>query len=67
MAFTRTGGLAVVVPRLVAGLDGGWDGTTVALPDGAWVDVLTGERVARGPAAAEPPAPSRERAQRHGR
>jgi (1->4)-alpha-D-glucan 1-alpha-D-glucosylmutase len=48
VAFTRTGGLAVVVPRLLTGLDGGWDGTTVTLPDGAWVDVLTGERAATG-------------------
>jgi (1->4)-alpha-D-glucan 1-alpha-D-glucosylmutase len=65
VAFTRTGGLAVVVPRLLTGLGGspgsrigprdgrdggderrdwnGWDGTTVTLPGGGWVDVLTGE------------------------
>jgi (1->4)-alpha-D-glucan 1-alpha-D-glucosylmutase len=45
VAFTRTGGLAVVVPRLTGGLRDGWAGSTVALPGGAWVDVLTGESV----------------------
>ena len=85
VAFTRTGGLAVVVPRLLVGLGGAgdrggdsgrrdsgrhdsgrhdsdrhdsdrrdsdrrvsdrrdWDCTTVTLPEGDWVDVLTGER-----------------------
>jgi (1->4)-alpha-D-glucan 1-alpha-D-glucosylmutase len=52
VAFTRTaaraGGLAVVVPRLVTGLVQGWAGTTVALPGGAWTDVLTGETVHGG-------------------
>jgi (1->4)-alpha-D-glucan 1-alpha-D-glucosylmutase len=48
LAFTRTGGLAVVVPRLVAGLEDGWAGTTVALPGGAWTDVLTGGRLDGG-------------------
>jgi (1->4)-alpha-D-glucan 1-alpha-D-glucosylmutase len=43
VAFTRTGGLAVVVPRLLIGLGGDWAGTTVTLPGGDWVDVLTGE------------------------
>jgi (1->4)-alpha-D-glucan 1-alpha-D-glucosylmutase len=42
VAFTRGGGLAVVVPRQVTGLADGWGDTTVALPDGAWTDVLTG-------------------------
>jgi (1->4)-alpha-D-glucan 1-alpha-D-glucosylmutase len=48
LAFTRTGGLVVVVPRLVAGLNGDWDGTSVTLPDGTWTDVLTGAEVSRG-------------------
>ncbi len=52
VAFTRTGGLAVVVPRLVVGLADGWAGTTVALPDGEWADVLAdgaaGSRVGGG-------------------
>ena len=51
LAFTRTGGLVVVVPRLVAGLDGDWDGTSVTLPDGTWTDVLTGAEVSGGDAA----------------
>jgi (1->4)-alpha-D-glucan 1-alpha-D-glucosylmutase len=45
VAFTRTGGLAVVVPRLVASLADDWADTTVTLPGGGWVDVLTGESV----------------------
>jgi (1->4)-alpha-D-glucan 1-alpha-D-glucosylmutase len=51
VAFTRTGGLVTVVPRLVAGLDGDWDGTSVTLPDGTWTDVLTGAEVSGGDAA----------------
>jgi (1->4)-alpha-D-glucan 1-alpha-D-glucosylmutase len=47
VAFTRSGGLAVVVPRLVAGL-GDWGDTTVTLPGGSWADVLTGEPLAGG-------------------
>jgi (1->4)-alpha-D-glucan 1-alpha-D-glucosylmutase len=55
VAFTRTGGLVVVVPRLVARLGGGpwgqgaWADTRVTLPSGQWRDVLTGETVAGGP------------------
>jgi (1->4)-alpha-D-glucan 1-alpha-D-glucosylmutase len=51
IAFTRSGALAVVVPRLLARLGGGhwgagaWGDTAVALPDGSWTDVLTGEHV----------------------
>jgi (1->4)-alpha-D-glucan 1-alpha-D-glucosylmutase len=48
VAFARTGGLAVVVPRLVARLDQAWPGTTVELPGGEWADVLTGDRVSGG-------------------
>jgi (1->4)-alpha-D-glucan 1-alpha-D-glucosylmutase len=60
VAFARTGGLAVVVPRLVARLRGArsdttvanpdevWGDTAVALPDGEWFDVLTGEAVTGG-------------------
>jgi (1->4)-alpha-D-glucan 1-alpha-D-glucosylmutase len=51
VAFTRTGGLAVVVPRLVAGLAGDWAGTTVTLPGGAWADVLAGGKVGGGDAS----------------
>jgi (1->4)-alpha-D-glucan 1-alpha-D-glucosylmutase len=48
VAFTRTGGLAVVVPRLVTGLADGWAGTTVTLPGGTWTDVLAGGSVDGG-------------------
>jgi (1->4)-alpha-D-glucan 1-alpha-D-glucosylmutase len=41
VAFTR-GDLVVVVPRLVIGLAGDWDDTTVTLPDGEWADLLGG-------------------------
>jgi (1->4)-alpha-D-glucan 1-alpha-D-glucosylmutase len=50
VAFTRSGGLAVLVPRL-AGVPGeDWAGTTVELPAGPWTDLLTGERHSGGPA-----------------
>jgi (1->4)-alpha-D-glucan 1-alpha-D-glucosylmutase len=50
VAFARTGGLAVVVPRLVAAPDmAELTGTTVELPAGAWVDVLTGIQIDGGP------------------
>ncbi len=54
VAFTRTGGLAVVVPRLVARLGGrawgggAWGDTSVEVPGGDWTDVLTGEPVRGG-------------------
>jgi (1->4)-alpha-D-glucan 1-alpha-D-glucosylmutase len=48
VAFARTGGLAVIVPRLVASLDEAWPGTTVGLPDGDWIDVLTGDKADGG-------------------
>ncbi len=53
VAFERAGGLVVVVPRLVSRLGEGWADTTVALPGGAWTDVLTGEPVAGGEAGVE--------------
>jgi (1->4)-alpha-D-glucan 1-alpha-D-glucosylmutase len=51
VGFTRGGAVAVVVPRLVLGLDarGGWEDTTVALPPGPWTDVVTGAPIAGGP------------------
>jgi (1->4)-alpha-D-glucan 1-alpha-D-glucosylmutase len=39
------------VPRLVASLDTEWPGTTVGLPEGEWVDVLTGEKADGGRAS----------------
>ena len=51
VAFTRSNGLAVVVPRLVHDVTQGWAGTTVELPPGPWADVLTGATVDGGRAA----------------
>jgi (1->4)-alpha-D-glucan 1-alpha-D-glucosylmutase len=48
VAFARTGGVAVVVPRLTGRLAEGWAGTTVTLPAGDWIDVLTDEKVKGG-------------------
>jgi len=43
VAFRRTGGLAVLGPRLVVGLAGDWADTVAQLPPGDWRSVLTGE------------------------
>jgi (1->4)-alpha-D-glucan 1-alpha-D-glucosylmutase len=51
VAFSR-GDLAVVVPRLVAGLAGDWSDTIVTLPPGEWTDVLTRSIHAGGPVKA---------------
>lgn len=42
LGFVR-GSLLVLVPRLPAGLAGDWGGTEVALPEGRWTNLLTGE------------------------
>ncbi|MDQ1653054.1 MAG: (1-_4)-alpha-D-glucan 1-alpha-D-glucosylmutase [Cryptosporangiaceae bacterium] len=54
VAFDRGGAIAVAT-RLPVGLDaaGGWHGTTLALPEGTWTDVLTGREFGGGPAALE--------------
>ncbi len=49
VAFAHAG-QAVVVPRLVATL-GDWGGTSVALPEARWTNVLTGETVRGGDVA----------------
>ena len=51
VAFARTGGLAVIVPRLLARPDEAWPGTVVELPAAEWVNVLTGDRVDGGSVA----------------
>jgi (1->4)-alpha-D-glucan 1-alpha-D-glucosylmutase len=53
VAFCRTGGVVVVVPRLVVGLGGDWAGTTVGLPEGGWTDVFTGNTVGGSVALAD--------------
>jgi (1->4)-alpha-D-glucan 1-alpha-D-glucosylmutase len=52
VAFERGGGLAVVVPRLVAALGDDWAGTEIGLPGGEWADVLGGDQVGGGPVQA---------------
>jgi (1->4)-alpha-D-glucan 1-alpha-D-glucosylmutase len=47
VAFTRSGGLVTVIPRLTRPGEI-WEGTTVALPAGEWVSVLTGDRTGGG-------------------
>jgi len=46
VGFTRGGSVAVVTPRLVLGLGlhlcDPWGDTTVALPPGLWIDLVTG-------------------------
>jgi (1->4)-alpha-D-glucan 1-alpha-D-glucosylmutase len=44
--------LLVLVPRLVAGLDGDWADTTVDLPAGSWRSLLTGVERQGGPGVA---------------
>ena len=44
----RGGRVATVVPRFPLRLGGHWQSTTVNLPDGAWENHLTGERVRGG-------------------
>jgi (1->4)-alpha-D-glucan 1-alpha-D-glucosylmutase len=48
VAFGRGGGAITVVPRLVLGLGGDWEGTVLELPAGGWRNELTGEMVEGG-------------------
>jgi (1->4)-alpha-D-glucan 1-alpha-D-glucosylmutase len=48
VAFTRSGGLVTVIPRLARLPGETWKDTTVALPAGEWVSVLTGDRADGG-------------------
>ncbi len=50
VAYVRGGTVAVVVPRLVMGLAGGWGDTVVELPPGRWVSALDDGVVEGGPA-----------------
>jgi (1->4)-alpha-D-glucan 1-alpha-D-glucosylmutase len=43
VAFARSGGIAVIVPRLATSTADPWTGTEVVLPAGRWASVLTGE------------------------
>jgi len=46
------GTAAVLAPRFPILLGGSWEDTWVELPEGAWRNLLTGERVTGGPSAA---------------
>ncbi len=48
VAFQRGTGVVVVAPRLTLSLAGGWGDTRVSLPEGSFVDALTGEPVKGG-------------------
>lgn len=48
IAYVRGGGTVTVVPRLVLSLAGDWADTSVELPSGSWINVLTGEDLAGG-------------------
>jgi (1->4)-alpha-D-glucan 1-alpha-D-glucosylmutase len=44
VAFARGGEAVVVAQRLIHRLGDGWNGTSLQLPSGPWIDQLTGER-----------------------
>jgi (1->4)-alpha-D-glucan 1-alpha-D-glucosylmutase len=48
LAFVRGEGAVVVVPRLPLKLAGKWDDTTLELPQGRWLNELTGETIDGG-------------------
>jgi (1->4)-alpha-D-glucan 1-alpha-D-glucosylmutase len=52
VAFARSGGLVVLVPRLVVGLGDRWGDTRVVVPRGRWTNLLTEEAVDGGDVAA---------------
>ncbi len=49
VAYLRGGRVATVVPRLTLALNGAWQDTSVTLPEGLWMNRLTGEEVPGGP------------------
>jgi (1->4)-alpha-D-glucan 1-alpha-D-glucosylmutase len=52
VAFIRKERIATVAPCRLLGLDGGWGDTTFELPEGAWYNVFTQERLEGGKVAA---------------
>jgi (1->4)-alpha-D-glucan 1-alpha-D-glucosylmutase len=48
VAFARGDDVITLVPRLVLGLGGEWDDTTLTIGDGPWENVLTGETIEGG-------------------
>ena len=53
VAYARGEAAVTIVPRLVLTARGDWTGTTVALPEGRWRNVLTREPLPDGPAVLE--------------
>jgi (1->4)-alpha-D-glucan 1-alpha-D-glucosylmutase len=52
VAFSRSGGLVVLIPRLLVRLGEDWGDATIAIPRGAWFNILSQESVAGGDVAA---------------
>jgi len=48
IAFMRGGNVITLVPRWTMGLDSGWAGTKLTIPEGRWSNRLTGESVPGG-------------------
>lgn len=48
VAFRRGGNVMTVVPRLVIRARGCWKGTTIAVPEGSWTNVLSGQPITGG-------------------
>ncbi|HET7420286.1 MAG TPA: malto-oligosyltrehalose synthase [Candidatus Dormibacteraeota bacterium] len=48
VSFLRGDRMLVIVPRLVHGLHGDWGDTTIPVPAGSWMNILTGDRCAGG-------------------
>jgi (1->4)-alpha-D-glucan 1-alpha-D-glucosylmutase len=46
VAFQRGPDVITLVPRLVTGINGEWGNTTLQLPEGSWMNRLTGEKFA---------------------
>lgn len=53
VAFARGHQVVSVAPRLVLSLGGGWEDTTMDLPSGKWVNVLTSGRFEEGASLAD--------------
>ena len=49
IAHVRAGSVVAVAPRLVVKLGGDWRDTALDLPEGNWLNLLTGDRFAQGP------------------
>jgi len=48
IAYIRAGAVVAVAPRLTVKLCGDWHNTAIALPEGKWLNHLTGDRSAEG-------------------